>query len=354
MKCLNCGNEIEENAKFCARCGSPVNNLMNTGVNQSGTGIGSNNMFGNNDFSTNNQLNTNNVMNNNVSDSSILFDNQVNSNANLHQVPNNNFNQGNMIVPNNSGTNNEITPEPQKNNNIFVILLILVLVAIIGVGGFFVYNEIYNSDTNDEISEKDKDDKNDNDKNKDDDNDKDLEDNNDEKDNEDNTDKDDEKDDDLENEPGDENIPVNNSTKVVIDGYEFTVPEGSYYKIMDGSYYFYNDELNPTFIVNLLICNYSIDFLKSNFETLKDVYAKEGYTYVTSDSVTENGVDYFMASLVKGQNVYLDMYSELNSSTCAETMITFVSANDAGTVAADAALYVQKLISSAKKVDTTM
>ena len=147
MKCLNCGNEIEENAKFCARCGSPVNNLMDTGVNQSGTGIGSNNMFENNDFSTNNQLNTNNVMNNNGSDSSILFDNQVNSNANLYQVPNNNFNQGNMIVPNNNGTNNEITPEPQKNNKGIIILLILVLVAIIGVGGFFVFKSFRSDKT---------------------------------------------------------------------------------------------------------------------------------------------------------------------------------------------------------------
>ena len=331
MKCFNCGNEIDENSKFCSKCGKPVNN----------------NDLKNPDFfssDTNSATVDKSYFNTDVQNDSNIFMQQSSTvNGAQNDV---------MISGNSSDISNEMMKDSKKNNNLITIILILILFAVLVVGGFFVYKEVMGSDSN--ISEKDKNNEKDNDEkldkieNKDENNKEDKNDisNDDEKDNENIENKDEES--------SVEDKPVYGTTKVEIGGYEFIVPDGSYYEVHDGNYFFYDDKLKPTFIVNLLICNYSIDYLKSNFEALKNIYSKEGYTFVTSESVSENGVDYFMASLIKGQNIYLDMYSELNSSACAETMITFVSTDNAGEVAANAALYVQKLISSAKKVDASL
>lgn len=331
MKCFNCGNEIDENSKFCSKCGKPVNN----------------NDLKNPDFfssDTNSATLDKTYFNTDVQNNSNIFMQQ----SSIVSGAQNNF----VISENNGDVSNGMMMDSRKNNNLITIILILILFAVLVVGGFFVYKEVMGSDSN--ISEKDKDNEKDNDEkldkteNKDENNKEDKNDisNDDEKDNENIENKDEES--------SVEDKPVYGTTKVEIGGYEFIVPDGSYYEVHDGNYFFYDDKLKPTFIVNLLICNYSIDYLKANFESLKNIYSKEGYTFVTSDSVSENGVDYFMASLIKGENVYLDMYSELNSSACAETMITFVSTDNAYEVTANATLYVQKLISSAKKVDASL
>ena len=127
MKCFNCGNEIDENSKFCSKCGNPVNNndlknpdFFSSDINE----VASENSY----FNTIDQNNSN-----------VFFQQSNTVSESQNDV---------MISGISNYISNEMMKDSKKNNNLITIILILILFAVLVVGGFFVYKEVMGSDSN--------------------------------------------------------------------------------------------------------------------------------------------------------------------------------------------------------------
>ncbi len=279
MNCKRCGNVLNGGEAVCPNCGEPVNN-MNTGMTPNGM-----------------QPNMGQPMNNNMNGGmggmptpqsmppqgyQQMGQPMMNNNMNQAQPMNNNMNM-------NGGMGG--APVPPKKNNSFIIIVIILAVAIAGLGGVIGYKFVSDNSTKTKETDKDNKDKN-KEKETDKDNDKDKDD-----------DKDDDKDNDKDNDKDDDNVASDNVFE--FGDYSFTIPSGVKYEkednlltISDGTtyqanftydYYVYSEIIaDPTAVLN------EIKSTGMNVGEYKEVTSSgRKYFLVYVSSGTNEGIFYF-------------------------------------------------------------
>lgn len=152
MKCLLCGKELPENAKFCDSCGarvplvntnSGVNNINDNASNIIDNGVSS--VANNVKLETQNELGglTNANANDNQLNNSVNAD-IINPNSfvgpSVEAITSSNINSQNMMNSNNSMNTNEIPSSKKKKSNkapIIIIIVIFIIGILAGVVWFF-------------------------------------------------------------------------------------------------------------------------------------------------------------------------------------------------------------------------
>lgn len=120
MKCVVCGNDVNENNKFCPSCGATLGSS-------------------NNDIN----LNENMSVNNNTVNNEVVNDNGNNLNNSIGMADNN-INNQNVI----SSANNNNSPKRKKSKAPFIIVGIVILLAIVSV---LLYLFVFNKKSSKEI-----------------------------------------------------------------------------------------------------------------------------------------------------------------------------------------------------------
>ena len=218
MNCRKCGNLLNENDTFCKVCGEAVNNGQ--------------------------------VMGSQPVQQPMQQPMQQPVQPQMMQQPQQPMQQPNYGMPNNMMGQNSVQPAPNKSGSSFVIILVILLVAIAGLGAFIGYKVLSNNETKQVDKEKDN-------KTKD-------------------TDRD--KDKDKEKEP-EKPVIAENKNVFEISGYKFTIPSELKYQNESGMLTISDSK---TFQANFSVDYYKYEDVVANPQSVAEEIKAMGVGIVNS------------------------------------------------------------------------